>query len=75
MHMHTADTNVIHHYNDCKLLNDFPGLQPDRYFLRVFFSQIDELHSTLETVWWFSNRDYKVWNASSFESKTHLKNK
>lgn len=33
-------TNVIHHYNDCKLLNYFPRLQSDRYFLRVFFSQI-----------------------------------
>lgn len=33
-------TNVSHHYNDCKLLRDFPGLQSDKCCLRVFFSQI-----------------------------------
>lgn len=33
-------TNLVHYYNDCKLLNDFPGLQSDKYCLRVFFSQI-----------------------------------
>ena len=31
-------TNPVHHYNDCKLLNNFPWLKSDKYCLRVFFS-------------------------------------